>query len=318
MICVNDITSELGSLHAELTCKDDIQLSTSEPLQNYLSYYGLEIASSNWNVRHIYGTFNSGDYVLSGHLYIPENYTAVMVCAHGYMNHVAQYKNLIKYYVDCGLAVALFDMPGHGLSTGRRGDIEDFQQYTDALKTFIEIVTSQLHGPYYLTGFSMGSATVINYLLTEENIPFEKCILSAPLVRSAGWNISVICTNLYKPFVDSVPRMYKPNTSSKEYNEFNAKRDYLHVNQIPLSWVGALHRWNKKIQTCNPTDHPVLIVQGTRDSVVEHKYNVGFLQTKFTNNQVVYIKGARHELFNETKPMRTEVFRCIDHFINLD
>ena len=318
MICVNEVSNELGSLQTELTCMNEIHISMPDAVQDYLTYYGLDIAGAESGIRHIYGTFESGGYILSGHLFVPENYTAVMVCAHGYMNHVAQCKNLIKHYTDCGLAVAAFDMPGHGLSSGKRGDIENFDQYSAALAVFTDMVVNHLNGPYYLVGFSMGSSAVIDYLLTRHNIPFERCVLSAPLVRSTGWNVSRICTNLYKPFIDTVPRMCHPNTSNKVYNDFNAKHDYLHVKKIPLSWVQALHRWNDVVKNYGVATMPVLIVQGTKDSVVEYKYNIGFLKKKFVDNKVVYVEGARHELFNETETMRNEVFQNMDSFLGLD
>ena len=315
MTCVEDIKHNLQPLPGDRSLLLAANTTSSEAVSDYLSFYGLDIDTCNTSVKHSFGKFTSGPYSLLAHIYVPENYTAVLVCLHGYLNHVGQLKNPIKHFTSLGYAVACFDMPGHGLSTGTPGSITEFDEYTQALQIFTYRIVSGLHGPYYLAGFSMGGAAVIDYLLTDSEVHYQKIVLAAPLVHNYGWKYTNLCSKLYKPFAANVPRIKRDNTSNKQFNRFVARDDYLQLDSVPLAWHEALHRWNEKIEKLAPVDYPVLILQGTKDTVVDYKYNMEFLKHKLSNSRIEYIKDARHELFNEAEPMRSEALEQMESFL---
>ena len=45
----------------------------------------------------------------------------VLIC-HGYFDYVGLYRHLIAHVLELGYAVLAYDLPGHGLSSGPRGD----------------------------------------------------------------------------------------------------------------------------------------------------------------------------------------------------
>ena len=287
----------------------------SETVADYLSFYGLDHEKNNPDVTHILGTFTAAGDTLVGHIYISANYTAVIVLMHGYLNHAGQFKHLIKYFTDKGYAVAHFDMQGHGLSSGGRAEIEDFSQYTEALNVFTEYITSILNGPYHLIGFSTGSAVVFDYTLAGSSNHYDKVILTAPLVHNVAWRWSRVGFKFYRPFIKKVPRVHRQNSHDEEFLYFNRNQDYLHSQEVPLKWVHALQIWNQRIGHVKPVEKPALIIQGTKDLVVDYHYNVEFIKQKLPATKVTYIEGAHHELFNESEPLRALTFEIIDEYL---
>ncbi|MBC8481614.1 MAG: alpha/beta hydrolase [Planctomycetes bacterium] len=284
-----------------------------DEVTDYFKFYGLD-ADTN-NVEHIFGTFKSGEFTLIGHIYKPAEYKATVFLLHGYFDHCGQLNFLIKYLLESGYAVAAFDLPGHGLSSGQRGSIDDFAQYSRALTDFADKVKPQLKPPYHFVGHSTGAAAVIDYLLTNKNPIFDRIVLAAPLVHCAAWEQSKIGYNEKIQFIKSVPRVFRKNSSSSDFLDFIKNKDTLQTRTIPLKWVRALHKWNEKIADSPLCNKPVKIIQGSKDTTIDWRFNIKFLQAKFSNAEVSQIKNANHELFNESDDIRNEVFLGISDYL---
>ncbi len=285
----------------------------SDSVQRYFQYYGLDVGDDR--AEHLFGTFKSDGQELAGHIYKPAEYKATVILLHGYLNHTGQMKYLIRYLLRQDCAVAAFDMPGHGLSEGGRGLIDDFSQYSDALRDFTKVVSGQLHGPYHLIAFSLGSGVALDHLLTGEDVVFDRVVLAAPLVRNVAWESLKTGYKLYSKFGQSIPRAQRKNSSDGDFLEFNRTKDILHVQQVPLRWVRALYEWNDKIVNLPRRDKAVLVIQGTSDTTVDWRYNIKFIQSKFSDVKVTLIEKGRHELFNESVNIRTKVFSEIGDYL---
>ena len=196
----------------------------SKEIEDYLSFYGLDFSQEK--LDHLFGTFDSGNFKLAGHIYKPAEYKATVFVLHGYLNHSAEMKNLICFLLEHNYAVAIFDLPGHGLSTGQTASIDGFSQYSDALGNFINIVEKRLNGPYNIIGFSTGASTVMDHLFFHKRNNFDKVILVAPLVHYIAWEQSKGILKFYSSFSDSIPRLPQKVSSDKDYLTF-AKNDPL-------------------------------------------------------------------------------------------
>ena len=87
---------------------------------------------------------------------------------HGHGEHSGRYSHLADFFSRNGWRVWLYDMRGHGLSTGRRGDVEC---YGDLLGD-IEAVLGQCLGqdrPFFLMGHSLGGQVVLSAARRWEN-----------------------------------------------------------------------------------------------------------------------------------------------------
>ncbi len=282
----------------------------------YFDYYGLDVEDDIEGVEHLFGTFESSEWTLAANIYRPKEYKATVVLLHGYLNHTGQFKHLIRHLLERGFAVAVYDMPGHGLSSGERAVIDDFSQYTQALVDYTKIVGKLTKGPYHLIGFSTGGTVAIDYMLVGKGEFFDRVILAAPLVRNVAWKASEASRRFYSNFADSVPRAKRKNSSDKEFLEFNKYKDVLHCQEVPLKWVKELYDWNDKVEDIEPDNRSIAVIQGTKDTTVSYKYNLKFIKSKFPNAAVTMIADGRHELFNEAKQLRQKSLDCVTEYLD--
>lgn len=280
-------------------------------IEEYLDFYSLK----NTAVRHEFVPFKSGTFELAGHIFKPAEYKAAVVLLHGYLSHSGLLSKLIKYLVESGFAVAAFDLPGHGLSSGEPTAIDDFSQYIDSLNDFLTIARQKLHGPYHIIGHSMGGAVVMDYLTSGEKDHFDKVILAAPLVRSQLWYLSKFGYMIYRPFAKRIFRVFRNVSSDKDFLKFVRYKDPLQAKKLSISWTGAMFKWNRKIADAQISDRAVMIIQGTSENIVAWKYNLKFIQSKFSNTQIKLVEKGRHELFNESEEIRESAFSQIKDYL---
>ncbi|MEN8127482.1 MAG: alpha/beta hydrolase [Planctomycetota bacterium] len=281
----------------------------------YFAHYGLD---GDWcDAEHRFGSFESADFTLAANLYKPAQYTATVVLLHGYLNHTGQFRHLIHFLLDNNYAVAVFDLPGHGLSSGETARIDSFAQYITATQDFLALVKDQLSGPYHAVGFSAGAAILIEMLLESIADDFERIVLAAPLIHWAAYEQSKVTYKLYSSFTDRVARYHRKNSSDKEFLAFNKKQDYLHARELSLKWVKALFNWNDKIEPMAPCDREVLVIQGDKDGTVDWKYNLKLIAEKIPNAEVKKIPGANHELFNEAPEYKQQALDFIGDYLTM-
>ena len=303
---------------AELV-KRDIELLTlktvkiwSEPTQRYFNFYGLDIKGA----QHLFGSFASGTYVLTAHIFTPPESRGTVLVLHGYYDHAGTLKHLIEKLLQENYTVAVYDHPGHGLSTGARADITDFSEYVTAMADFTAICHARLEGPLHLVAHSMGCAVATEYLLTRRDDPFEQVVFVSPLVRPAAWKASQVGMRVSGSSVDYMPRIIRRSSSNREFHSM-IKNDPLQARHVSMRWVRALHTWNGRVVGYDPSDRVIGILQGTEDSVVDWEYNTVFLRDKFPQTQTTLVKGGGHHLLNEALPMRQRVLEMVtSHLAN--
>jgi alpha-beta hydrolase superfamily lysophospholipase len=249
--------------------------------------------------------------------------TAMVIVLHGYLNHTGQMKHLIASLLENDFAVGSFDLPGHGLSEGKEAAVGVFGDYTQALLDFVLTIRAFGPGPLHFVGFSTGAGVGVESLLSDKEKRkldsrlrgndtslyselFDKVVLAAPLIRWRSYSASKATYAFYRMFTDRVRRLPQKNSSDNNFLSFNRHDDYLHCRYVSLDWVKALYDWNARLAAATPCDKEVFILQGDHDTTVDWRYNLGLLREKFPAANVQMVKGARHELFNETAALRNE------------
>lgn len=276
-------------------------------LKIYQDAYGLDFAET----AHVFGTFDSGDFVLAAHAFIPASPRGTVLLLHGFLDHSGTLADTIRHLLEQGYAVTTFDLPGHGLSTGVRTHIDDFVQYELALDDFISLIDDHLPRPHHAIAHSTGAAILVSRMLARPEENLGNIVLVAPLVRSAFWHLSTISADLVDNMVETVPRVFRDNSSSAAFLEA-VRSDPMQPRQVSLGWVDALVNWNRRIAAYPPSMRPIFIIQGKEDSVVDWDYNMTFLQEKFPAATIKYIEEGKHQLMGELPEMRRQVFETID------
>lgn len=278
----------------------------------YFEFYGIRCRS----VEHFFGTFESPPFALAAHVFKPKKAASTVFLLHGYFDHTGILKNLIRYCLDLGHAVVSFDLPGHGLSTGKRSSIDDFGEYAAALGNLIGLCAGRMPEPYASISHSTGGAAVMEYLAGPDGGSLlRKNIFLAPLVRSGSWKLSRAAFALTGKFIKSIPRGKPAGSSDTAFLEF-LKNDPLQNRSIPIEWLKAMYEWNRRIEQKEKLPSNVLVIQGADDKVVDWKFNIPFLKKIFADPRVKMIENGRHHLINEDIRIRTAVFSAIGNFLS--
>lgn len=238
----------------------------------------------------------------------------VLIIVHGYFDHSALYGKLIRWGLAQGYDIHAFDLPGHGLSSGRPAAIEHFDEYSEVLSTIIQ---KEGYRQYSLIGQSTGCAVIINSLLNKslssrlEPTP-EHVILLAPLVRPFYWQRLRWLYRLLSVAIKSVKRLFVKSSHDDVFNHFLEKNDPLQTRKIPLCWLGAMDKWITTIQQFAPVDTiPTTIIQGTKDVTVDWHYNHPQIKRCLPQTNIHFVEQACHHLVNESDPYWQGVISCL-------
>ncbi len=287
-----------------LSCQN---LSEYSPeIIEYFKYYDMNVVDA----EHYFGYFFSSNLKIAAHIYQPENPVGTIVFFHGYLDHSGLYMGIIRYFLEKKFNIAIYDLPGHGLSEGKRSDIEDFSDYVLVVNNFLNIISNNLIMPFYAIGHSTGSAALIEYFYNYENI-FDISFLASPLIHTYMWDISLLGMNIMELFSENIFRRYGGASTNKEYLDFVKNSDPFQSKSVPFHWARVHRLWEKDISNYKINSSKIVVLQGLDDTVVDYKYNIEFLKERFPNISINFFKDARHSLFNEKTEIQQAVFKTI-------
>jgi alpha-beta hydrolase superfamily lysophospholipase len=106
---------------------------------------------------------------------------------HGLGEHSGRYQHVIDYFNERSISVVSFDLRGHGLSSGPRGTIPNYETILDDMRQLIELTAREFPAqPLALYGHSLGGNFVINYCLRRDlTAPrIARAVASSPLLRT--------------------------------------------------------------------------------------------------------------------------------------
>ena len=232
---------------------------------------------------------------------------AELLLVMGYMDHVGLFRTLIHDCQRLGFNVTVFDLPGQGLSSGKRMEVNDFAQYRHAAQA----VAQQLPDnglPKFALGQSTGAGCLLDWLRTEQAYPFERMVLMNPLIRPHGWSYLQFAHWLLKGILVSIKRSHSDGTNDPEFNQFAAFGDGLRSPIIPTAWLTAMSQFKRAMLNMSPVSgHDVVVFQGTDEKTVDAPWNLKQIVKKFPGVRVHWIEGARHHLANEILEYRQPV-----------
>jgi alpha-beta hydrolase superfamily lysophospholipase len=299
--------------------------SGAEPaaaIQSYIDFYGLDFSSSRLDIHHSLGTFQSASFTLVAQYFdVPlssKRGTAFLL--HGYFDHAGIYGNLIRHFLEQGIAVVVFDLPGHGLSSGAPASINSFREYSKALCDCLSLAEKQeLSHPWILAGQSTGAAIIIDSLL-EDNLhkrfKISHHILLAPLLKPRHWRRSSFFFQISRWFISASERNFTDNSHDQEFLRFLRENDVLQPRLLPRDWVLAMMDYMKRFRRARTSDAKLKIIQGSGDGTVAWETNLPELVEKFPASEIHMITDARHHLVNESAELRACVFGLIDEIIS--
>ncbi|PMR75789.1 alpha/beta hydrolase [Billgrantia endophytica] len=289
----------------------------SEPLAGYLDYYGLSPLLTE-HVGLYVGYLETKRYQLWTQVWSPPEAIGTAFVVHGYFDHLGLYRHLLERLLERGWRVVLWDLPGHGLSSGRRACIDDFAHYGECLRALQDQLGARglAPRPWLGIGQSTGAAILATDALSRpDDGRWSGLALLAPLVRPTGWPQASWLHLLVGPFVRTLPRRFRENSTDTEFAAFLREHDPLQSEHLSINWVSAMRRWMPQLLAMPPSELPTLILQGEQDLTVDWEWNLAVLERKFPNARIHRHPEARHHLVNEAEPIRHILFAALDDFI---
>ena len=188
--------------------------------RDYFRHYKINFEEHYPNVDHHFGHLPCGRFDIVAHYY--ENKTAVETCfiVHGYYDHSGLYGHLIEYCLKRNFSVVIYDLPGHGLSTGEQASIANFSDYQAVLCDLLLFFKDKAPHPWHAIGQSTGGAILMDFLLSSGDDIFPKSVFLAPLVRPQSWALSKISHSLGKFFLKKIKRQFVVNSHDEEFLDF--------------------------------------------------------------------------------------------------
>ncbi len=283
--------------------------------KNYFQFYGIDFENQIDGVKHFFGYFNSGKYDIVVHYFSLEaRARGTCFIFHGYFDHAGLFRHVIEYCLLRNLNVVIYDLPGHGLSTGERVSIPSFSDYLTVMKDCVKLFAGIAPQPWHAIGQSTGAAILMDYTLQELPPSFDKIVLMGPLVRAAEWRLVKLAYWVGSKFLEKVPRKFGVNSNDKQFLEFLEKADPLQARHIAVRWVDALLRWESRFDHLPESDKAILIIQGQRDTTVDWRYNIPTIRKKFPKAKYLPLQDAYHHLANEAPEIRAKIFAAMDMY----
>jgi lysophospholipase len=281
----------------------------------YFAFYGLDLEKQFPGLVHHFGYFEAAGFKLAAQYFEHPEPVGTCFVLHGYFDHTGLYKHLIEYCLSRNYSVFAYDLPGHGLSTGEQVSINSFAEYAQVLEQAVKQFGPYMPRPHVAIAQSTGAAILMDYLLAEwagtGEVPFEKQVLFAPLLRPGGWWQGKLAYLMLSRFVDSVTRRFARNSDDPSFLHFVQHRDPLQSKQLSVSWVGAMDAWIKQFPFLPVSELAPVIIQGDRDSTVDWQWNLPEILLKFPNARVEIVRGGHHHLVNTSEDRREEIFSAM-------
>jgi alpha-beta hydrolase superfamily lysophospholipase len=229
---------------------------------------------------------------------------AAIAVVHGLGEHSGRYGNVVDWFVPKGYAVYAFDLRGFGRSPGPRGYINEWAEFREDVKAFLEFVREQESGQIvFLLGHSMGGLIVLEYVLHHPE-GVAGVIASGPAL---GVDIPPILMVLSKVLSGILPRLaFNTGLDATAISrdpavvEAYVNDPLVHSLSTPrfgiefpraIEWTQA-HAAEMRI--------PCLIVHGSADRLVPPEGSRIFYENMtITDKERQVYDGYYHEVFND-------------------
>jgi len=242
---------------------------------------------------------------------------AVLFIVHGLAEHSGRYGNVIDHFVPLGYAVYGIDHLGHGKSDGTRVYVERFDDYTNTLKVYVDMIHGwQPERPIFLIGHSMGGLISGVYLL-DHQAELAGTVLSGPAVKIPNHVTPAML------FVGKMLSALIPRFGLLALSADGVSRDPLVVKAYvsdPLVHRGKATarlaaEMLKAMQTISgqaaKITLPIMIVQGSADRLVDPAgARMLYGAVSSVDKEIRIYDGLYHEVFNE--PEHEKVLRDIE------
>jgi acylglycerol lipase len=258
--------------------------------------------------------------VLTGIIQSPgDNTRAVIVLIHGLGEHIQRYAYWAELFKKEGIGFAGVDLPGHGRSEGRRGNIKSYTQLEEMIDILLSSCRKTFPGvPLFLYGHSLGGNIVLDYLL-HKNPKVKGAIVTSPFLRLAFEppKFKLILASIMKNLVPGLIQPSGLNPDHLSHDKTVVEKyisDPLVHGKISVSlFNGMMVSAKYSLAHASELKVPILLLHGSDDLIVSPEGSREFAAKTDLADLKIW-EGGYHELHNE--PFKDEVFTYILNWLN--
>ena len=299
-------------------------------------------------IRELFEFAGYGEAKLPARLWMPDGEVkAVLQITHGTTEHMGRYEVFAEYLCPMGIAVAGFDLRGHGANPGDP-EVASFGEggwaaSIEDMQLFYEHLQRRFPGlPHFMLGFSLGSFLLREYLTKYP----DEGVLSGAIIMGTGhqpgWLLSVMgwivkgqikkagfdgTTDLVRQLsFGTYNQKFKPNRTSADWLcADEAELDKYLADPLVRKDISAGLFWEllgsmkRSGRTCAYGGLPILLISGQDDPVGNGGKGVQEIHRRLVSgHENVTLKlfpGARHDLLHEEKSGAEEARKLIAEWI---
>lgn len=261
----------------------------------------------------------SSGLTLKGFIISPgEDTKGVIIFVHGLGEHIQRYAYWADLFKKEGIAFTGLDLPGHGRSEGRRGNIKNYTQVSEMIDIMIKTSARTFPGvPIYIYGHSLGGGIVLDYILRRKPI-INGAIVTSPWLRLSfePSNSKLLLASFMRLLI---PGLIQPSglivehiSHDKEVVE-KYKKDPLVHGKISVSlFHSAMSAAKYSLEHASELKVRTLLMHGSDDKICSPDGSREFAGKSGMVELKIW-EGGYHELHNE--PFKEEVFEYIMNWI---
>jgi acylglycerol lipase len=236
---------------------------------------------------------------------------AVIAVVHGYGDHGGRYTWFGEDMAARGYAVYVYDLRGHGQSSGRRGQVKRFDEYLDDTAVFLgEVRRLQPDAPLFLLGHSLGGLVCTRF--AETRAPEVRgLVLSSPFLQLAeavppSRVVAAMAMAKVWPHHDIGNTVRAAQLSHDQSVVEAYVTDPLVHHVAPARWAAEmLAAQDAAMADAATVSLPLLVLYGTEDQVVDVAFvEALYAQATSKDKSIERYEGLYHECFNETERAR--------------
>ncbi|MCE9500705.1 MAG: lysophospholipase [Leptospira sp.] len=250
----------------------------------------------------------------------------VLVFQHGFGEHSGRYGNLLDKFKDSNVNFYALDSRGHGRSEGKRGHVDQFQNYIDDLTEFIDIVKErEKANKIFLLGHSLGGVIVLQYTIEGVNQNnLHALIVSSPAIRvkmNLERQIKKAVARVFAYIMPAVTLDAKLDVKFLSHDLGVVKaytEDPLVHGMISFQMASNLFNLSRSIRDkAKIIRVPVLLFHGEQDGIADVEGSKELNQSLLYKNKKFKIyPGLYHETMNELPKDREIVLNDIKDFVD--
>lgn len=257
--------------------------------------------------------------------YMIHDAKAIVLVIHGSGEHIGRYQHVAEWLNKQSISMVGGDLPGLGRAKGKRGHVEDFEDYLLKVDEWIEHIKNNWPDlPIFLFGHSMGGLITLRYL---EELK-DKNLLKGVIVTSPAIKIGVTILRWQLITAKALEKIWPTFKLKSGIKSHQVSRDPGIVKQYekdPLVYGKVSIRWFfefqkaieeawEKTNKISELGIPLLFMQAGADQLVDPNAAIDFTE-RLDKNQVTFqlIPDLYHEILNE--PEKEIYLKMISNWI---